>query len=129
MSVANLADLNGSAPVWVVCLCADWCGVCREYRLIFKAAAARHPSLRFAWIDVEDQAELVGDLDIDTFPTLMVLDDSGVHFQGAIMPQAGTLLRLVDSLLLPDSQVVSHGEVSRRLASTLPSLVDLQVPP
>ena len=83
---------------WVVCLCADWCGVCREYRAVFERVAAQYPHLRFAWLDVEDQAGLVGDLDIETFPTLLVAGAQGARFLGALTPHAGTLSRLLDAL-------------------------------
>lgn len=85
-------------PSWVVCLCADWCGVCREYRAVFEQVAAQHPQLRFAWLDVEDQASLVGDLDIETFPTLLVATARGARFMGALTPHIHTLSRLLEAL-------------------------------
>jgi hypothetical protein len=30
----------------VVCLCAEWCGVCREYRSRFEQVLARLPQVR-----------------------------------------------------------------------------------
>lgn len=91
-------SLASTDPTWVVCLCADWCGVCREYRVIFESVAAQHSQLRFAWLDVEDQAGLVGDLDIETFPTLLVADAHGACFMGALTPHAHTLSRLLEAL-------------------------------
>ena len=38
----------------VACLCAAWCGTCRDYRAGFEALAARFPEARFLWLDVED---------------------------------------------------------------------------
>ncbi len=29
-------------------------------------------AMRFAWVDIEDESELVGDLDIEDFPTLLL---------------------------------------------------------
>jgi thiol-disulfide isomerase/thioredoxin len=84
--------------VWVICLCADWCGVCREYRAIFERVASQFPLLRFAWLDVEDEAALVGDLDIETFPTLLIATSQGARFMGALTPHANTLSRLLDAL-------------------------------
>lgn len=89
---------------WVVCLCADWCGVCRDYRALFEQVAALHPQLRFAWLDVEDQASLVGDLDIETFPTLLVAGALGAQFMGALMPHVQTLSRLLEALGDPASE-------------------------
>ena len=87
---------------WVVCLCADWCGVCRDYRAVFEQVAynaqAARTGTRFAWVDVEDQAEFVGDLDVETFPTLLIVDASGLRFMGPLTPQANVLQRMLDSI-------------------------------
>jgi hypothetical protein len=37
-----------------------------------RGLAARHPDKTFVWIDIEDQADVVGDLDVDNFPTLLM---------------------------------------------------------
>ena len=89
-----------ASPVqrWVVCLCADWCGTCRDYRPIFDEVAAEHPGMPFLWLDIEDQAALVGELDIETFPTLLIADDTVIRFAGPLLPHAGTLLRLLGAL-------------------------------
>ena len=89
--------LAPTGSTWVVCLCADWCGVCRDYRAIFEWVATQHSQLRFAWLDVEDQASLVGDLEIETFPTLLVANDHGACFMGALTPHAHTLSRLLEA--------------------------------
>jgi thioredoxin 1 len=82
----------------VACLCAEWCGACREYRAIFEALAARFAGeVEFAWVDIEDESDALGDPDIENFPTLLVADAGGLRFLGAVTPQAGTLERLVRS--------------------------------
>jgi thioredoxin 1 len=86
---------------WVVCLCADWCGLCRDYAELFAQMAVRYPGSRFAWLDIEDQAELVGDVEVETFPTLLVADAGGTRFLGPLLPHAQTLSRLLDSLAQP----------------------------
>ena len=83
---------------WVVCLCAGWCGVCREYQPLFDALAAQHPGTRFLWVDVEDEADVVGDLDIETFPTLLIADGSGPRFVSPLAPHIAVLDRLIESL-------------------------------
>ena len=83
---------------WVFGLCADWCGVCTQWRAVFDAAAASHPRDRFAWVDIEDQDDLVGDIDIETFPTLLVGAGDRVLFFGPILPSPDLLTRLLASL-------------------------------
>ncbi|WP_053845214.1 thioredoxin family protein [Paracidovorax avenae] len=92
----------GSPPVapgwWVVCLCAAWCGVCREYGAVFEALRAAHPDVRFEWVDVEDEEDLAGNLDVETFPTVLVADGVHARFLGPVLPQSGVLARMLAAL-------------------------------
>lgn len=100
-------DAPGDAPAlrWVVCLCAAWCGVCRDYAAVFETLRAAHPALNFVWVDVEDDADWLGDLDIETFPTLVVADAAQVRFAGPMLPKAEALQRLLPSLQAGGSSV------------------------
>lgn len=89
-----LAALSGDAML-VACLCAAWCGTCSSYRATFEDLAVRHPDKTFVWIDIEDQADLVGDLDVDNFPTLLVQRGDTVAFFGTMVPDGGVADRLV----------------------------------
>ena len=97
-----------AAPLLVACLCAQWCRTCDAYRdtLVATQAAMRvgHPAaaLRFVWVDIEDESDLVGDLDIEDFPTLLLARGDQVLFFGPVMPHAQTLDRLVRSALDTD---------------------------
>ena len=83
---------------WIVaCLCAAWCGTCASYRSAFDTLAARHPDKTFVWIDVEDQADVVGDLDVENFPTLLVQQGDTVAFFGTMLPDAALADRLVQA--------------------------------
>ncbi|MET1116041.1 MAG: thioredoxin family protein [Comamonas sp.] len=82
----------------VVCLCAQWCGVCKQYRQGFEELAARHPQVRFVWLDIEDQEDVAGDLDIETFPSLLICDAQHARFLGPLLPQLPVLARLLLSL-------------------------------
>lgn len=85
-------------PWWVVCLCAQWCGVCREYRSAFEALARDWPQLRFEWVDVEDEEDVVGDVDVETFPTILIADGTMARFLGTVLPQPRVLSRMLQSL-------------------------------
>ena len=83
---------------WVVaCLCAAWCGTCGGYRAAFDGLAARHPDKVFVWIDIEDQADVVGDLDVENFPTLLVQREDTVAFFGTMLPDPAVADRLVQA--------------------------------
>jgi thiol-disulfide isomerase/thioredoxin len=82
----------------VVCLCAEWCGTCREYRETFAALGQALPAHHYRWIDIEDEADLVGDVDVETFPTRMVTHQGRVLFAGPVLPRLGDAQRLLDTL-------------------------------
>lgn len=105
-SAANQAAKNPTpAPDawWVVCLCAAWCNTCDDYRATFEAVAREWPGVRFEWVDIEDEAEITGDVDVETFPTLLVADAGGARFFGPLLPHSGVLTRLIGSLQAPVS--------------------------
>ena len=83
----------------VTCLCAAWCGACRDWTPVFESLAAAYPQVRFGWIDVEDEADAMGDLDIETFPTLLVARGDRALFLGPVQPSFAQVARLIDSLL------------------------------
>jgi thioredoxin 1 len=83
---------------WVVaCLCAAWCDVCTQYRPGFDELAARHPDKLFIWIDIEDRADIVGEFDVDNFPTLLMQRGDDVVFYGTTLPDAHIAHRLLTS--------------------------------
>lgn len=83
---------------WIVaCLCAAWCGTCSSYRATFEELAARHPDKYFVWIDIEDHADVVGDLDVENFPTLLIQHHEQVAFFGTMLPDPGLAHRLVQA--------------------------------
>lgn len=101
----------------VICLCAAWCGVCREWTPVFDELAATHPQVRFAWVDVEDEADAMGDVDIETFPTLLVAQGDRARFFGPVQPQVGQVARLLDSLLsAPATERAAAPQASALLA-------------
>ncbi|MBK7051039.1 MAG: thioredoxin family protein [Rhodoferax sp.] len=93
----NLDSPSNPNPVLVACLCADWCGVCRDYRARFEQMQARFPDTQFLWIDVEDEADLLHPLDVEDFPTILLAVGDEARFFGTITPQPEMLERLVRS--------------------------------
>jgi thioredoxin 1 len=89
---------NADDAWWVICLCAEWCGACRDWRDTFMQVAAAQPRLRFAWVDVEDEADAMGDIDIETFPTILIARAQQPMFLGPVQPSGAQLTRLIASL-------------------------------
>jgi len=96
---SSSAPADRSGEWQVICLCAAWCGVCREWTPVFDELAAAHPQVRFAWVDIEDEADAMGDVDVETFPTLLVAHGDKARFFGPVQPSAVQVGRLIDSLL------------------------------
>ena len=86
------------APWWVACLCAAWCGVCREWQPLFLEQARAHAHMHFAWVDVEDEDDAMGEVDIETFPTLLVARGDEVLYLAPIPPSASQFTRLLATL-------------------------------
>lgn len=91
-------SLQALPQLLVVCLCAEWCGTCREYRPGFEALAGKWPEAAFFWIDVEDEAQWVADLEVENFPTLLIQRGETVLFYGTMLPQHGILQRTLETL-------------------------------
>jgi thioredoxin 1 len=110
-------------PVQVICLCAAWCGVCRDWTPVFEALASAYPHVQFDWVDVEDEADAMGDVDIETFPSLLVAQGDSARFFGPVQPSFTQVSRLVESLLSERSAQASEaaqaGDLLQRLRSVL----------
>jgi thioredoxin-like negative regulator of GroEL len=97
----------------VACLCAAWCGTCASYRNSFEELARRHPEKYFLWVDIEDHADLVGDLDVENFPTLLIQQHETVAFFGTMVPDPNVAHRLIETIAGTD-----EAELQRLAAST-----------
>jgi hypothetical protein len=103
----------------VVCLCAQWCGVCGEYRQRFEQVQARFSKAKFLWLDVEDEAELLEPLDVANFPTLLLVVGTEARFFGPLAPQAEILERLLRSHTADASAVALPDPAATALAGRI----------
>ncbi|RDV00112.1 thioredoxin family protein [Trinickia dinghuensis] len=90
--------VSDPSTLLVACLCAQWCGTCREYRETFDRLADAHPDMCFAWIDIETHADRFDDLDVENFPTLLIEDDITTRFFGTVLPHGAIAERLLSDL-------------------------------
>lgn len=81
----------------IACLCAQWCGTCNDYAPLFKQLQLDYPQARFAWIDIEDEADLVDPVEVENFPTILIATGTTARFFGTVTPHIETLRRLIDS--------------------------------
>ena len=83
----------------VACLCAQWCGTCRDYRPLFDQLQTEFAGAQFVWIDIEEDADLVDPVEVDDFPTLLVVADGQARFFGTLTPHIDTLRRILQTQL------------------------------
>ena len=83
----------------VACLCAQWCGTCRDYQALFDQLQTEFPQAQFVWVDIEDQTDLVDPVEVENFPTLLVVADGQARFFGTLLPHIDTLRRILQTQL------------------------------
>lgn len=96
--------MSNPPEILVMCLCAEWCGVCRDYRAGFESLAAQYAGTGFHWIDIEDEPDWPDTLEIESFPTVMIQRGDTVLYLGPTLPQHNHLARTLESLLAMDAE-------------------------
>lgn len=61
--------------------------------------AERFPRAEFRWVDIEDDAEAVEDIEVENFPTILVRRGGETRFQGVLLPHHSHLERLLQELI------------------------------
>jgi thioredoxin 1 len=112
-----------AAPA-VVALCAAWCDTCNEFRATLERIAELRPDTLFLWLDIEDDSDICGDIDIENFPTLAIYRGQRLLHYGVTLPLEGPVSRLVDEILARPDRGVSAPqsvlELPQRLRAHLP---------
>jgi len=90
------ARLRQPHQALVVCFCADWCDTCRRYQADYAALAKASPDTIFVWADIEDHPDLLGEAEVENFPTLLVTIGGQARFYGPLLPHIGHLRRLLE---------------------------------
>lgn len=106
----------------VACLCADWCGACREYKPLFDSLARKFPNIRFLWVDVEDEADLIDPIEVEDFPTILIAkgheSDMQALFFGTVLPHIETIERLIqDKMTVGNHAVLTDAAVAKLVNS------------
>ena len=98
-----MSSTPASHELLVACLCAQWCGTCRDYQALFEQLQTEFANAKFVWIDIEDEADLVDPVEVDNFPTLLIASPNAVRFFGTLTPHIETLRRLIQTHGSPDA--------------------------
>ena len=111
--MTNATHSTQSSPLLVACLCAAWCRVCDDYRPTFDALATElGPSVRFVWVDIEDDESTLGEIDVVDFPTLLIARRGNVNFFGPVLPHAQAARQLIQRALSGDLGLVADAALT-----------------
>jgi thioredoxin 1 len=112
-----------SSRLLVACFCAAWCRTCDDYAHVINALKTQYSlQVEFAWIDIEDQADVLDNIDVENFPTLLISDSEQIYFWGTVLPHAATASQLVDRVLSGDIRPIDESDIcqlDQRLRSFL----------
>jgi thioredoxin reductase (NADPH) len=95
---AIAAAVADPARLVVVSFCAAWCDTCNDFRRGFDRLAAARADATFVWLDIEDDAAIAGDVDVENFPTLAFYRGGQTLHFGVSLPHETTIGRLIDAL-------------------------------
>ncbi len=85
----------------ILCFCAAWCDACKAYQPKFEALGQQYPEACFVWADIEDYPELLGEEDVENFPTIAIVQGTKVRFLGTLLPHIEHLNRLIQTMQQP----------------------------
>ncbi|RTZ42315.1 thioredoxin [Candidimonas sp. SYP-B2681] len=90
--------LKESTGLVIACYCAAWCDTCTQYRPDFDSLADQWPQHTFVWIDIEESPDLLGEEDVENFPTVVIQGPKGNLFYGTLLPYISHLARLISHM-------------------------------
>jgi thioredoxin reductase (NADPH) len=97
--LAALREKLRQDPAFVVIgLCAAWCRICGEFEDAFDRLAREWPEALFLWLDIEDDSAVVGDIEVENFPTLAIYRDGVPAHFGISLPQEAVVRRVLEAL-------------------------------
>lgn len=70
----------------LILFCAEWCASCREFKPHFNSLEIK--GLSKLWLDIEDHAALVDEVEINNLPAIFAVSEDGLSsYFGEIPPK------------------------------------------
>lgn len=89
-------------------LCASWCGTCRGWEAVLASTALAADWVAH-YVDVEAHDALLQAVDVEDFPTVVLVDAQGTpRFAGTVLPHGSTLARLMQAVAAGSLPAVSE---------------------
>ena len=86
---------------------------------MFDSLARKFPNVRFLWVDVEDEADLIDPVEVENFPTILIAKGDAPLFFGTVLPHVETLERLIQDKMTDDARVTVKDADALKLAHNL----------
>ncbi|AGF47083.1 Thiol-disulfide isomerase [Candidatus Kinetoplastibacterium desouzaii TCC079E] len=99
---------NNDNSFLIACLCAEWCGICREYKSKFHELSEKMTEHYFYWIDVEENIDLINDEDITDFPTILIQNRRKIFFLGPVNTNINRLIKIIGNINLNDQNISTN---------------------
>jgi thioredoxin reductase (NADPH) len=115
----SLAQSTKSQTLLVVCLCAEWCAVCRDFKPEYLALAQQHPEILFAYLDIEDDEAFIGALELDDFPTLAIFRGNALIYFGVAKAKRDNVVHLLQKLTASPPQPLTPPSALLPLCGTV----------
>lgn len=81
----------------IVGLCASWCNNCADWRRTVSLLAEKYREFCFVWLDIDEHADMVAEVDLETLPVLLVQDNDQVLFLGSVIPKKDVTERIIQN--------------------------------
>lgn len=98
----NFEETIANTPIVFVDFWATWCAPCTQFSKVYEAAAAEHPHILFAKVDVEKNTDLSDMFEIRSIPHVMVFKEGIAIYSDAGALPASVLKELAEQAVTAD---------------------------